>query len=202
MRIQIRNGDRYGRWTILKEVETRNERRFFQCKCDCGKAKIVVLFSLTSGISKSCGCLSLQMTKKRSTTHGKTSHPLYNVFSLMKYRCNDKKSKNYKNYGGRGIKCEWGSFEDFYRDMNVGYKKNLQIDRIDNNGNYSKENCRWVTSKENNQNRRDNNVFRGECASEAVKRLKGSPNLINTRLRIGWSLEKAFTTPITKRLKV
>ncbi len=82
----------------------------------------------------------------------------YSKFRGLFDRCNNPKSKDYKNYGGRGIKCEWKNFEDFWKDMESGYAEDLTIDRINNDGNYSKENCRWITNKEQQSNKR-NNVF-------------------------------------------
>lgn len=126
---------------------------------------------------------------------------LYQVWSNMKSRCYNSNSKRYKYYGARGITvCDrWiNSFKNFHQDMSSSYQKGLQLDRIDTNGHYSPENCRWVTLAENNRNKRMNIKFNGECASEASRRLGGKINLVTSRLGRGWSMEDAFNKPILR----
>ena len=138
-------------------------------------------------------------------THGMTNTRIYNIWKSMKRRCT-KEHDSYKNYGGRGITVcdEWlNSFEKFYEDMGEPTTNTHEIDRIDNDGNYCKENCRWVSPKENCRNRRNNRVitYNDEtlCVSEWSERLGGSRHLVEKRLKMGWSEEKAVTTPISKR---
>ncbi len=119
----------------------------------------------------------------------------------MKQRCENNKHNSYFYYGGRGIKvCEkWKKFEGFLEDM--GEKPDgLSLDRIDVNGNYCKENCRWATLKEQARNKRSNVCFKGECVTDASLRLGGSSTLVTQRIKNGWSVEKAFTTIGLKRL--
>lgn len=97
---------------------------------------------------------SLILVDSHSLIYPKELKRIRNIFACMKQRCNNPKSKDYKYYGGRGIKCEWNNFDDFYKDMKKGYKENLTIDRIDVNKNYCKENCRWVVKNLQQQNRR------------------------------------------------
>lgn len=135
-----------------------------QCECDCpNHTKVEVnYYSLTSNNTKSCGCLARHNLIKRNTKHGLRNHPLYGVWCSMKRRCNVPNSKSYKYYGGRGITyCkEWEEFKPFY-DWSIvnGYEKGLEIDRIDNDGNYCPENCRWVTPKVNKNNMSTNVVL-------------------------------------------
>jgi len=146
-----------GNWVVIKELEPiyKNKRysRILECKCVCGKVKNVLFTHLNLGKSKGCGC-----TGKYASTHNLSNHPLYHVFTSMKARCYNTKRERYHDWGGRGIKIcdEWlNDFQSFYDwSINNNYKKGLQIDRIDNDGNYCPENCRYVTPKVNSQNRR------------------------------------------------
>jgi len=154
----------FNRLTVIKEVEPHitpcgTKKRIFLCKCSCGNEKRVERGLLINGFTKSCGCLSLENTIKRSTTHGLKHHPLYSVWQNMKTRCYNPKTWNYKNYGGRGIKVcdEWrNDFKAFYDwAVNDGYSDGLSIDRRNNDGNYEPSNCKWSTAKEQANNRRE-----------------------------------------------
>lgn len=128
--------------------------------------------------------------------HG-MEHPLYNVWMSMRKRCNNPNEKCYKHYGGRGIKVceEWNSFLTFFSDMKDGYKKGLQLDRIDNNKGYSKDNCRWATVSENCSNRRTSIIHNGVCAKKKSLELGASASLVKRRIRRGWSKDEAFNKP-------
>lgn len=138
--------DKYGVW-------------YWNCICSCGNECVKRGYNLRDGRVKSCGCLeeeNRQMLHKLNTTHHKTSTPLYKVWKGMRRRCSDTKDKRYHKYGGRGIKVcpEWqASFSTFEEwALSNGYAPTLSIDRIDNDGNYCPDNCRFVTLKENNRN--------------------------------------------------
>jgi len=132
------------------------------------------------------------MSKKLN--YGLTYSKIYYVFAEAKGRCTNKNNPQYKNYGDRGIKMVWINFRDFYNDMFPSYKKGLTLDRIDNNGNYCKKNCRWVDRNTQNRNKRNNIKFNGEIASDVSKMLGGSKGMIKQRISRGWSLKKAFNT--------
>lgn len=153
-------GDRFGRLTILKEVEKDQSKygfRRFLVRCDCGNEKILRAYNLFSGDSKSCGCYKLEKAAEVKTTHGMCGTRMYNSWRGMRERCSNPKNKKFKDYGGRGIKYDpfWDDFENFYKDMIDGYSEELTLDRIDVNGNYCKENCRWVTWSIQQQNKRE-----------------------------------------------
>lgn len=150
-------GKTFGRLNVIKRADKRgqNGEILWFCKCTCGAEVAVLGASLRGGTTGSCGCLHKESITNIKTTHGLSKHPLYGVWKNMKARCINPKNKYYSNYGGRGIKVcgKWSeSFGDFYEDVKVGWKKSLELDRIDNDGNYSPENCRWVTSGQNRMN--------------------------------------------------
>ena len=130
-----------------------------------------------------------------------SKHPLYRTWAMMRNRCNNPNHHDYKHYGGRGISvcASWSiadykstGFWNFVKDM--GNKpEGYQLDRIDNNKGYSPENCHWVTCKENLSNTRTNVKYLGETASDASLRLGGSYTLVYMRIKLGWSLKRAFT---------
>jgi len=134
--------------------KTKKNSLIWLCKCDCGKYTKVVADDLRKGSTKSCGCLR----RERFLTHNKSDSRIYHIWSAMKSRCYNKNNLRYNDYGGRGIKVckEWkDDFMNFYTwTMANGYEENLSIDRINNDGDYEPNNCRWTTIKEQNQHTR------------------------------------------------
>jgi len=140
---------------------------------------------------------------KHSCRHGMEGSKEYAIWIGMKQRCFNRNISYYKYYGGRGISvcAEWLKFENFYKDMGKRPAEH-SLDRVDNNKGYSKENCRWATRKEQMRNKRDNVIYKGEYSTDACKRLGGECSLISQRIDRGWTVKKAFLTPLnTKYIK-
>jgi hypothetical protein len=157
-KIRIKSSDRigqkFGKLTILSKLDVRKKRRFFSALCDCGNIIEVRGGDLFSENTQSCGCIR--------SGYVLAKHRMYPAWYSMNRRCSDPKDKAYHNYGGRGIQvCEdWQDFATFDLWVSTqGNVENLQIDRIDNNGNYEPSNCRFVTPIENCNNRRNSVLF-------------------------------------------
>ena len=155
-------GQRFGRLTVLRRDESvhgHGKISKWICQCDCGKVKSINSYHLRFGPTKSCGCYQKERASESTSKHYSPERiKLDAVWRAMIQRCERKTCKSYHNYGGRGISVckQWHDIENFITDMLPGYHFGLQLDRIDNNGNYEPSNCRWVTPKENTHNFRRN----------------------------------------------
>lgn len=172
---------KYGMLTVLSFVRTGNNyQNYWLCRCDCGSNHTVVSGALRNGNTKSCGCYGKECTSKRMTTHGETKgkagqkkdyHKLYGVWCSIKSRCYSPSNHAYARYGGRGISMEikWKNSFPLFKEWSLsnGWEEGLHIDRIDNDGSYSPENCRFVTPKINANNMSTNRPieFNGEIKS-------------------------------------
>ncbi len=192
-------GLRFGRLEVVEYNGLANGKTCWLVRCDCGSEKIVRSDHIKSGATKSCGCLSKEITIKRSTTHGMSNTSIHDIWVNMKQRCLNKKSTRYSNYGGRGISiCDrWlNSFENFYEDMGE-LGKGLSLDRIDNNKGYYKENCQWSDKSQQANNKRNNVLitFKGETMSisQWERKLNINKGALDVRIRRGWSIERALT---------
>lgn len=196
---------RFGKLTVLRQGETIGRKIGWLCMCDCGNTKLVVGGNLTKGLTKSCGCLRKETARNRATKHGLCGTKLYDVYNNMKKRCYDSKSDHYKWYGAenKGICEEWLGKDGFivFSDwaLKNGYEDGLEIDRKDNSKGYSPDNCRWVTSKQNCRNKRNNHLITiGEetkALAEWCEIYNAPYSRVSWRVQKGWDALKALTTP-------
>ena len=215
--IKIKNleGKRIGKLTVLERAEDKTQKNgkrliMWRCKCDCGNETIVPSSRLTSGNTKSCGCGSSRYLRK---THGKSETRLYRVWRGVKSRCYNPNSTGYEYYGGRGVTVcdEWlgeNGFENFYKWSYLnGYNENAEkyictLDRIDVNGNYEPSNCRWVSMKEQDNNKRTNKYieFNGEkkTLSQWCDEFGVNKKMARYRFNHGWGIEDCLLVPSGK----
>lgn len=158
------------RLTVLDEWK---EWKYYRAKCLCDCWNISIPHSHSLWIQTSCGCYMRERISEIHSKHKKSSSRIYKIYSSIKQRCSNKNNQAYNNYWWRYIICEWKTFEEFYRDMAEWYIdwNSLELDRIDNNWNYCKENCRWTTHTINNRNKRNNVFYQWKCISEWCEEL-------------------------------
>ena len=199
-------GQRFGRLTVLKCVGSHKTSgaKLWECICDCGNKTIVSASSLTNehNNTRSCGCLKYEVP----TIHGLSRSRIYAIWKSFRYRCDNPHNPGYYLYGGRGITyCkEWKDFMTFYSwAMKNGYDQNLTLDRIDVNGNYCPENCRWATPVEQSNNRRDNHNIKINGAvktlTEWAREYDVNPTTFYNRIKRGIPMPEALTMPVTER---
>lgn len=211
---ELLGATRFGRLKVIGEAEGVLAKgggvmRRALCRCDCGNVRAYYTANLRRGASKSCGCAMPDAVRLARTTHGEAGgngvavSPEYRTWAHMIGRCHNAADRSYANYGGRGINvcAEWrGSFEAFLRDVGPRPSQRHQIDRIDNDGPYSPGNCEWRTFHQQCRNKRTNRwvEFRGEriCITDAARKVGIDRRTIAKRLKLGWSDERALTTPV------
>lgn len=192
-------GTKYGKWTVISEASPMIRKDGFKgsrslCRCKCGSERVVLNARLKNGQSTSCGCSRRKPHKEGNPVH---SERLYHVWLGMRERCNSKNNKAWKNYGGRGIKVceEWNSYQAFKEwAFSNGYDENAKhrectIDRIDNDGDYCPENCRWVPHRVQVNNSRKNRRITVNGITHTIgewSTITGiKANTIHARLRYG-----------------
>ncbi len=201
-------GKKIFRLTVIEYVKIREKSWAFRCSCECGNEVFTPRARLLNGEIKSCGCY--RSDNSSALKHGLVNHPLNGVWRNMKSRCFNPNVKEYKWYGERGIGVykPWiNNFKAFYDYcMTLNYEDGLQLDRIDGDGNYEPGNLRFVTSKKNNNNRKNTKklLYKGQEYSlvelfEAFPEVsKVSRNVLRKRLNDSWDLERALNTPYSK----
>lgn len=193
-------GQKLNRLTAIEDTGKRNKsgQAIWKCECECGRVCFVSASNLKRGNTQSCGCLRYERFVESITTHGRSKTPSYKEWWSMMDRCYNENNAAYKDYGGRGIKVcpEWHDRETFceWADSH-GCKKGLQLDRRDNNGDYSPENCHYVTPKQNMRNlRRTLRLPSGEYILNFCERWLGreiqSQSAEGARIRYHWRKHK------------
>lgn len=189
-RLQVTGVCPLSKWKIYRRRNTTYYYPVMHVRCECGNTKDVLLTSLQSGNTQSCGCLNKERALAANTTHGMSKAPEYKVWENIKLRCNPSTAKS-DNYGKRGITLsdEWKSFERFYKDMGPRPSNLHSVERLNNNEGYSKENCVWATRRQQQNNRRNTlfTVLNGETVplAEAARTLGVTYSSLAAKARAG-----------------
>lgn len=199
-------GQKFGRLTVIERADGyigRNgkPRRRWLCECDCGERTLATTQDLRKGDKKSCGCLKRELSVSMNTKHGDKGKRLYRIWIAMKRRCANPGNTDYHRYGGRGVSvCDsWRTDYKAFRTwaLENGYNDSLTIDRIDVDGNYEPNNCRWVTMKMQSNNRSSNVTYTYNGETHNIREwadIIGVPySTLYMRLRNGWSVDKALS---------
>ena len=193
----VKVGDVFDRLKVLAVGQIANTYKYYAvCQCSCGsELKRIRTDGLINGNVVGCGCVR----NERTTTHGLTNHKHFKRWSHIMDRCYNERTKSYKDYGGRGISvCDaWHDVTTFINDLPDGYQPGMQIDRIDNNGNYEPGNVKWSTRKQQCANKRSNRYFElnGETKimAEWAADIGVKHSVISDRIASGWPIDKALT---------
>jgi len=195
-------GQKFWKLTVIWLAFYKDCRSYWNCECECWNKKVVSLWNLRLW-QKWCWCLhyvfKIQRWKENNMyKHWMTKTKFYKKYISILERCNNKNCKAYKNYGWRWIQCKWKSFEEFKNDMYWSYEKWLTIDRIDNNWNYNKINCRRATIKEQQLNKRNNNYIEYDWKYLHISEWSNitwiKRRTLHKRIyKLKWTIEKSLT---------
>lgn len=206
--------ERFGQLVIVGHFKPSSRTKML-LQCDCGAMTTTLYKELARGKIVSCGCVGRQRARENAKvmgdkwgyinrrTHGASQTRTHRIWKGMRKRCRNPNEPNYGNYGGRGISVcsRWESFEAFVEDMGEA-PEGMSIDRIDNDGDYEPSNCRWADRTTQSRNKRNNRRFTAFGKSYCIRRWSEETGLpyttIRSRLRSGWSVERAITTPVRK----
>jgi hypothetical protein len=200
-------GQRFGRLTVVARAENNKRgQRQWGCECDCGNHVVILRASLRHGHTRSCGCLK----KEKSTQHARSLNlkhdmhgtPTYQSYQSAKRRCQNPNDPSYADYGARGIKFIYASFEDFLDDL--GWRPpGTTLERCDNAGHYERGCCRWATPTEQNNNKRNNRLVTAFGRTRTLARWARETGInsqtLRGRLNKGWLPEKALIAPVRPR---
>lgn len=198
-------GRRYGSLTVLYRLGSADGCVIWRCRCDCGNERDVRGQHLRQGLTTSCKTCGTEARRKVHTIHGlRNKTPLYTTWCNMRRRCSDESTSSFDVYGGRGIRVceEWmHDFKAFYDwAMENGYEEGLSIDRVDVDGDYSPDNCRWATAKQQANNTRRNVLIDYEGETHTMHEwadILGIPyKTLWNRIHSGWSVYRAFNQPL------
>jgi len=196
-------GKRFHRLLVIRSIGVKNRQRLWLCSCDCGNSKIISTAVWNTCTVKSCGCYRRDFARKQFTTHGQTGIPEYGIWKAMLRRCYNSHTKDFKDYGARGIRvCDaWRhSFQSFFKSLGRRPSKRHSLERNRVNGNYTPKNCRWATSREQANNMRSNLLFtignRRQTLAAWVREYGVSYTMVCHRLNRGWNIIKALTHPV------
>ena len=217
MKVVDITGQRFGRLIVIERRGSMYDKPVsaWLCKCDCGNEKIVSLIHLRNGATKSCGCLNKEIAAERgrksrigerARKHGDFGTKLYGIWAAMKRRCNNPKTRYYADYGGRGIKVRepWSSDYSSFKlwAISAGYEEGLSIERIDVDGDYCPENCKWISKNEQNANKRVSIRLEFQGNTYSIKELSQLTGLkertIQARYYKGLSIDEIIN-PILKK---
>lgn len=207
-------GNKFGKLLVVALSTHRDLKKncYWICRCECGTLCLACSERLISNQKKSCGCLvketSARLVRSMNTTHGDARNGKisteHKAWTSMRQRCNCQTHKFYLRYGGRGITiCErWSKFENFLSDMGRKPSPHLTLDRIDNEGNYEPNNCRWASYSQQQNNRSSNRVFEFNGTSKTLKQwcvqFGINPVTASDRIKRGWTFARAMTQPVNK----
>ncbi len=193
-------GKRFGRLTVISRSDRPGHKVCWNCLCDCGNTSVVEGSSLKNGRIKSCGCWpreeSASRAAKQFTKHGSSGTRLYRIWKSMRTRCLNPNSRSWDSYGGRGITIcpEWNDYTAFQEwAISSGYRDGLSIDRIDVDGNYCPENCRWATAEEQSNNKRNSRLISINGVTHTLAQWSAIAGInrgtLKSRVESGWSGE-------------
>jgi len=199
-------GVTFGRLTAIGAIgKAKGSAYQWLCICDCGSDCIVTVGHLSSGHTKSCGCIGQELGAAQFTTHGMSKNPVHAVWCQMRQRCENPNHERYSRYGDRGITvCDrWSDYPTFISDMGERPSNNHSIERRDNDGNYCPENCSWELPIVQNRNSSHNKLItfndKTQCVSEWAEEIGIEYGTLSRRINAyGWPIERALTEPVRK----